>query len=120
MPKEILPILPQDIVSSPYGRFQVHTKQELLEPRLSPDPASSISANSDGVGVNKKTIMWEGVLLDWELSTKKPAKAILNETCLQKVKYSPIFCNDCGNKSTVKFHYYGLECKYCGSFNTQE
>lgn len=30
-----------------------------------------------------------------------------------------IFCNDCRNNSTTNFHYYGLECKLCGSFNTQ-
>lgn len=118
MPKEILPILPQDIVSSPFGRFQANSKQELIQP--SSDLSSSGSANSESPAVTKKTILWEGILVDWELSTKKPAKAILNENCLQKVKYAAIVCNDCGHKSSVKFHYYGLECKYCGSFNTQE
>ena len=34
-------------------------------------------------------------------------------------KYVSIHCNDCGKNSTTQNHYYGLECKPCGSFNTQ-
>ena len=34
------------------------------------------------------------------------------------IKDVNILCYDCSNKSCVKFHYFGLECLYCGSFNT--
>ena len=39
---------------------------------------------------------------------------------IKKNIYKNIYCNDCENKSTTQFHFYGLECKSCGSFNTQE
>ncbi|CAG9313569.1 unnamed protein product [Blepharisma stoltei] len=29
-----------------------------------------------------------------------------------------ILCNDCLEKSTILFHFYGLKCKECGSYNT--
>ena len=30
-----------------------------------------------------------------------------------------IACNDCTENSATEFHVVGLECKRCGSFNTQ-
>ena len=37
----------------------------------------------------------------------------------EKVK-AKIYCQDCQTQSTVPFHFVGLECKACGSFNTRE
>jgi hypothetical protein len=31
-----------------------------------------------------------------------------------------VHCMDCGKNSQTPFHFYGLECVECGSFNTQE
>ena len=37
-----------------------------------------------------------------------------------KDKDVEILCNDCEQKSTVKFHFYGLKCKSCCSYNTTQ
>lgn len=31
-----------------------------------------------------------------------------------------IFCNDCENKASTKYHFLGLKCNNCGSYNTKE
>jgi len=36
----------------------------------------------------------------------------------KEVKKVNIYCNDCCQKSDVYFHYLGMECLYCNSFNT--
>jgi len=35
-----------------------------------------------------------------------------------KDKYMTILCNDCQEKSNVKFHIVGGKCNYCRSYNT--
>lgn len=35
-------------------------------------------------------------------------------------RYLNIFCNDCHKQSTVKFHFIGLKCFYCGGYNTTQ
>jgi RING finger/CHY zinc finger protein 1 len=30
-----------------------------------------------------------------------------------------ILCNECLAKSEVRFHYYGVKCKKCNSYNTK-
>jgi ribosomal protein S27AE len=44
----------------------------------------------------------------------------LSNKMVKKNLYKQIHCNDCGKKSTSAFHFYGIECGECGSFNTQE
>jgi Zn finger protein HypA/HybF involved in hydrogenase expression len=36
-----------------------------------------------------------------------------------KYTYAEVLCNECLEKSEVKFHYYGIKCKKCKSFNTK-
>jgi Zn finger protein HypA/HybF involved in hydrogenase expression len=36
-----------------------------------------------------------------------------------KNTYAEVLCNECLEKSEVKFHYYGIKCKKCKSFNTK-
>lgn len=96
---EMLNLKPDDIMISPYGKFKIK-KKKITE---------------------KKDVLWEGEFIDWIISfkqEKKYAKGILSESILEK--YVGIYCNDCRTKSSVKYHFYGLECKSCGSFNTQQ
>lgn len=37
-----------------------------------------------------------------------------------KDKMVDILCNDCGEKCNVKFHFYGLKCTKCSSYNTRQ
>lgn len=92
----IVPIYPNDVLNSPYGRFRVMTKKE--------------------VGNNT---FWEGVFEDWNMSHGNRARGIINENELKKITTKNIYCNDCNNKCITPFHFDGLECKICGSFNTQ-
>lgn len=32
--------------------------------------------------------------------------------------YKNIYCNDCGKKSLTQYHYLGIKCKNCNSYNT--
>ena len=96
LPKDILPILSLDIVNSPYGRFKVITNKK-------------IDSNT----------FWEGEFIDWKLNSSKYAKGVLNLNQLEKPFIKDIYCNDCNLKSKTNYHFYGLECKPCGSFNTQ-
>jgi hypothetical protein len=36
----------------------------------------------------------------------------------REVSRVAIFCNDCRSTSRAFFHFIGLECRVCGSFNT--
>jgi len=36
----------------------------------------------------------------------------------KEVKKVNIYCNDCSKRSNVYFHYLGMECLHCNSFNT--
>lgn len=96
LPIDIIPIMTHDIVKSPYGRFKV------LE---------YISSGNNA--------FWRGEFVDWKLANGKFATGTINEKQLEKQNDRHIICNDCGVKSYTMFHFYGLECKSCGSFNTQ-
>lgn len=45
------------------------------------------------------------------------AYAVFNKDSLYDI-YQNIYCYDCEQKSETLFHYYGLECNLCESFNT--
>jgi RING finger/CHY zinc finger protein 1 len=62
-----------------------------------------------------KDSLYYGNFVDWSIG-----RGILHESALTKNIYVSIYCNDCFQKSQTLFHFYGLECKHCGSFNTQE
>ena len=97
LPRNIFPIIPNDIVDSPYGKFKV------LEKNI----------------VNKITLC-NGILINWKLKNNNLATATFDESILNKKIIKDIYCNDCQLKSLSEFHFYGIECKHCGSFNTQE
>lgn len=45
---------------------------------------------------------------------------IFLESSLQKDLSTEIYCNDCNTESIQDFHFLGLECVNCGSFNTHK
>lgn len=97
IPARFFPIQEGDVVHSPYGDFKVVSKRPI---EITEDQ------------------MCEGFLLDWVLSDGTAAKASLLDSCLSKKRRKLIWCYDCETKSTVDFHFLGLECKGCGGFNT--
>ena len=100
LPNGMIPIEIFDIVDTPIGKFQV------------------IKIN---LSSNNK-IMYEGKFKNWFVDKEQMINVIgtLNSNFVKKNLYKEIYCNDCGKNSTTQFHFYGLECKECGSFNTQE
>ena len=48
------------------------------------------------------------------------ATATIHQKDLENISDINILCYDCDKKSIIKFHFLGLECKLCGSFNTSE
>ena len=99
IPNDMIPIEPGDIVDTPYGKFSVCKIYILNQIKL-----------------------FEGEFISW-FSDKKlqsNVKATLNYLTIKKNLYKKIYCNDCGKNSTTLYHFYGLECVECGSFNTQE
>jgi len=36
------------------------------------------------------------------------------------VKDVEVLCYDCGKDSTAAFHFMGMECAHCGSYNTSQ
>lgn len=99
IPNEIIPIEPEDIVDTPYGKFRV-IKIVIID----------------------ETKLFEGEFVSWFIDKKSKynVRATLNYSVIKKNIYKNIYCNDCGKKSSTIFHFYGLECVECGSFNTQE
>jgi RING finger/CHY zinc finger protein 1 len=99
LPNDIFTIELQDIVDTKYGKFKI------LETKFSEN--------------NK--LLYVGEFIEWKYSNdKKNIKGILNSESVKKNLYKNIHCNDCEKKSSCLFHFYGLECAKCGSFNTQE
>ena len=104
LPRDLFPINKTDIVDSDYGKFKVLEINyiDILQP------------------------MYLGEFIDWRISCKEKsldssyAYGTLNINSVKKNVYKQIHCNDCGQKSSSLFHFYGLECGLCGSFNTQE
>jgi hypothetical protein len=109
LPNDFFPINQNDIVDSDYGKFKI------------------IQINQ----INGK-LMYLGEFVDWinkpfgENSFEEKvlgstyAYGTLGSDSVKKNLYKKIHCNDCGNKSVSPFHFYGLECGVCSSFNTQE
>ena len=96
LPLDIIPIKSYDIVNSPYGRFRTIKSKTIYN-----------------------EIFWEGEFIDWKLTNSKYAKGTVKLSQLKNPNIRQIYCNDCTTNSTTKYHFYGLECKKCGSFNTQ-
>ena len=61
-------------------------------------------------------IYWDGILVESEDSSL----VVMSELEMDKKPMVEIFCNDCEKKSITNMHFYGLECKHCNGFNTQE
>jgi RING finger/CHY zinc finger protein 1 len=60
--------------------------------------------------------MYYGELFEFGLSNKVYGSFYKND--VKKLpKMVNIICNDCNEKSNVKYHYLGCECYNCGSFN---
>jgi RING finger/CHY zinc finger protein 1 len=97
LPRNIIPIIPNDVVDSPYGKFKILEKEFI-----------------------NNVVLCKGIFVDWKLKTNTYVIGILNEELLTKKNIKEIYCNDCCKKSNGEFHFYGIECKFCGSFNTQE
>ena len=95
----MIPINLMDIVDTQLGKFQV-------------------------LKINKvnNIVMYEGKFTNWFIDKKQTINVCgtLNSDFVKKNLYKEIHCNDCGKKSTSLFHFYGLECGMCKSFNTQE
>lgn len=99
IPNEMIPIEPEDIVDTPYGKFKVNK-----------------------INIINGTKLFEGMFVSWFVDKKSKCNvsATLNYSVVKKNLYKNIYCNDCGKNSQTPFHFYGLECGECGSFNTQE
>lgn len=93
VPKDVVVIKENNIVPTKFGRFQV----------------SSI-----------KDFMYGGHFVDWKLKNGTLVYGRLHEKSITKNIYISIYCNDCEKKSSTLYHFYGLECKHCGGFNTQQ
>lgn len=81
------------IVGSDFGRFQIE----------------SIRDNQ----------MYSGVFIDWTLGNGQKVRATLSKNSIKpELQYLPIYCYDCENTDYALFHFTGLECVKCSSFNT--
>jgi hypothetical protein len=106
LPNDFLPIELGDTVDSDYGKFLVKSSEMV-----------------NGIR------MYSGEFVDWNIcsnknshvnSNIKKASGTLDSNTVIKNIYKNIHCNDCQTNSIAKFHFYGLECGNCKSFNTQE
>ena len=97
MPMDMIPINLLDVVESKWGKFKVLDINNLN---------------------NKK--MYSGEFIEWTNNNKTNVFGTLNQDSIIKILYKNIYCNDCENKSTRPFHFYGIECGFCKGFNTQE
>lgn len=93
IPKDFIVLQENNVVPSKYGRFRIQ----------------SIEGK-----------MYFGKLIDWKLKNGELVNACLHEDSITKNIYMNIYCNDCCKKSFVLYHFYGLECEHCQSFNTQQ
>lgn len=94
-----IPVRPGNIIGSIYGKFLVNSIYPIE---------------------NSETILYSGELIDWTKTKSKVYATLNSNTILDNVHYKNIHCNDCEKKSMTKFHFLGLECMCCHSFNTQE
>ncbi len=99
LPNDMIPIELNDIVDTQFGKFQVNSIESVNQVKL-----------------------FKGQFVNWfrDKSQLLSVLGTLNSSMCKKNLYKQIHCNDCGKKSTSVFHFYGMECGECGSFNTQE
>lgn len=99
IPNSMIPIEPSDIVDTQFGKFQVII-----------------------INIVNGIEIYEGKFINWYIDKQQTinVSGTLNSNFVKKNLYKEIHCNDCSKKSTSLFHFYGLECRECGSFNTQE
>lgn len=98
IPNEMIPITKDDIVDTPFGKFKIIDINTLYDTKL-----------------------FSGIFINWfRGNSPNNVFATLNYSMIKKNLYKNIHCNDCEKNSLSPFHFYGLECKECGSFNTQE
>jgi hypothetical protein len=86
------------------GPFLVHT-------------VSAVPALLPAAG-RPRQLLCSGELTGWTLATGKPAAATFLHTALRKDDSVVVLCYDCCERNATPFHFLGLECKHCGSFNT--
>ena len=104
LPNDFFPIHSGDIVDSDYGKFKVNSINFIEgNPMYTGEFAYDFFDTSNKLKQQKNIV-----------------SATLNALTVRKNYYKHIHCNDCCKKSTTPYHFYGLECKVCGSFNTQE
>ena len=108
LPNDFFPISSGDIVDSNYGKFLVKSIDLLNGIKMYHGEFVNLILYYDYKSDEKNE------------KNEKKVYGTLNENSVVKNIYKNIHCNDCGQNSTLKFHPYGLECVYCGSFNTQE
>ena len=92
------------------GPFVVHSVSSLP----TPTPPQQNPATPPPRPVN----LCSGELPQWTLAQEQPVKATFLQTCLVKDTSVHVLCYDCSERSQTAFHFLGLECKQCGSFNT--
>lgn len=109
IPPGFFPISPGDRASSPMGPLLVHSVSTV--PRTVPRTGSA------GAG-EEQEVMCTGELANWQLANGRPAVATFRRSALQKDTAVDVLCYDCGERCRTAFHFIGLECKACGSFNT--
>ena len=63
----------------------------------------------------------QGQLINFKLANNEYATAYLSiDTILEEYLKCRVICSDCEKESISKFHYLGIECRLCGSFNTSK
>lgn len=109
LPKDLFPIIQFDTIDSDFGKFKV------LEINYVDDKPMYFGEFVEWVGRFNRTRNNTS-----SNSVHPNPYGTLNSNSVKKNIHKQIHCNDCGKKSSSQFHFYGLECGQCGSFNTQE
>ena len=95
VPQDLVPIFLGEVVQSPYGDFIV---EEFVP-------------NSANI---------KGRLINWKLADGFATPAVLTRACLLKTNEFSLQCFECEQFTTTFFHFLGMECQSCGSFNTSK
>jgi RING finger/CHY zinc finger protein 1 len=86
---DLIPVNINQIVDSKYGKLKI----------------TNINNN-----------MISGILINWQLNNNVIATFHKNDLLLEYIV--KIYCNDCNLETENNFHFLGIECKNCYSFNT--
>lgn len=100
IPKELYPISIGSVASTSFGNLEV------------------TSVNRSVVSSSGSATMISGRLVNWKLDNGKCPTATFSIYAVEFDTTVLISCNDCNSRSRCPFHFLGLECQYCGSFNT--